>query len=130
MIPRGAAARTAATTSSALRGTRTCAVVGAVRPQPCRLVVLDIMTRLRGGRSDSSGAGRRGRTGCRYRATTVHPGGGDRLSRMVTAPRIRPAPRLGADPVVAVLVWAGAAAVNLAAVWAVARSQVLMGEEM
>src|SRR5690349_16927889 len=40
MIPRGPAAVTAVATSSAVRGTTTCAVLGAVRPQPCSLWVL------------------------------------------------------------------------------------------
>src|SRR5918993_5133588 len=46
MTPGGPAAVTAAATSACERGTATCARVGAVRPQPCRLVeevgVLDI----------------------------------------------------------------------------------------
>src|SRR5215213_4706568 len=46
MTPRGPAALTAAATSACERGTVTCARVGAVRPQPCRLAeevgVLDI----------------------------------------------------------------------------------------
>ena len=46
MTPRGPAARTAAATSSAVRGTTTRALVGAVRPQPLRLVVLDIVVQI------------------------------------------------------------------------------------
>ena len=42
MTPRGPAPRIAAATSSTVRGTTTRAVVGAVRPHPRRLVVLDI----------------------------------------------------------------------------------------
>jgi len=53
MIPRGPAPRTAAATSSAECGTTIRARVGAVRPQPHKLVVLDIALKVT--REESTG---------------------------------------------------------------------------
>ena len=69
MTPRGPAARDRGRhVTRGVRGTMTCARVGAVRPQPCRLVVLDIGARLRAGRSAAARRTRAPRAGVTPRA--------------------------------------------------------------